>query len=142
MALAQLLAPGSTIYAVDLDPSSLEEIPTSYGQVNIHKIVGDLQSPSLRLPTVDGFLMANSLHFIRDQKLLLRKLSSLAESFLIVEYERTKPNPWGPYPVGFEKLREFLLEVGLHHIEKLATRRSMFGGTMYSALAQHLGARA
>ncbi len=141
MALAQLLAPDSTIYAVDLESSSLEEIPNSYGQVKIHKIVGDLQSPSLRLPTVDGFLMANSLHFIQDQQLLLRKLSSLAESFLIVEYERTRPNPWGPYPVGFEKLREFLAEAGLKYIEKLATRRSMFGGTMYSVLAQHSGAR-
>ncbi len=141
MALAQLLAPGSTIYAVDLESSSLDEIPNSYGPVKIHKIVGDLQSPSLRLPTVDGFLMANSLHFIQDQQLLLRKLSSLAESFLIVEYERTRPNPWGPYPVGFEKLREFLAEAGLQHIEKLPTRRSMFGGTMYSVLAQHPGAR-
>jgi hypothetical protein len=74
--------------------------------VAIHKILTDLRSPTLRLPSVDGILMANSLHFIEDQHLLLRNLSSVAERFLIVEYERSKRNRWGPYPVGFEKLRE------------------------------------
>jgi ribosomal protein L11 methylase PrmA len=53
MALAQLLAPGSTIYAVDLDPIALEGIPRQRNGVAIRKIVADLQSSSLRLPSVD-----------------------------------------------------------------------------------------
>ena len=44
MALAQLLAPGSTIYAVDLDRRTLEGIPDQHDGVEIRKIVGDLQS--------------------------------------------------------------------------------------------------
>ena len=56
MALAQLLAPGSTIYAVDFDPTALEGIPGQRNGVEIRKIVMDLQSASVRLPSVDGVL--------------------------------------------------------------------------------------
>jgi hypothetical protein len=80
--------------------------------------------------------MANTLHFIQEQQALLRRLLSVADRFLIVEYERTKPNPWGPYPVGFERLRQLFTEAGAERLEKLATRPSLFGGTMYSAFAE------
>ena len=86
-ALALLLAFGSTIHAVDLDQRALEEIPDQYDGVAIRKILGDLRTPSVRLPSVDGVLMANSLHFIREQHLFLRRLLSLTDRFLIVEYE-------------------------------------------------------
>jgi hypothetical protein len=79
--------------------------------------------------------MANSLHFIPDQHLFLRKLLSVTDRFLIVEYERSKPSPWGPYPVGFDRLRQLFSETGVQRVEKLATRRSRFGGSMYSAFA-------
>lgn len=136
MALAQLQAPGSTIYAVDLDQRALERIPDQRDGVEIRKIVTDLQSSSLRLPSVDGILMANTLHFIQEQQVFLRRLLSVADRFLIVEYERIKPNPWGPYPVGFEKLRQLFTEVGVERVEKVATRPSLFGSTIYSALAE------
>jgi ubiquinone/menaquinone biosynthesis C-methylase UbiE len=135
-ALAQLLAPGSTICAVDLDQRALEEIPDRYGRTEIRKMVGDLQSPSLRLPSVDGILMANVLHFIREQHLFLRRLLSVTDRFLIVEYERSRPSMWGPYPVGFERLCELFSEVGVERVEKLTTRPSRFGGTIYSAFAE------
>jgi ubiquinone/menaquinone biosynthesis C-methylase UbiE len=140
-ALAELLAPGSTIHAVDLDQKALEEIPDRYDGVQIRKILGDLRSPSLRLPSVDGILMANSLHFIREQRLFLKRLLSLTDRFLIVEYERSRPNPWGPYPVGFAKLCELFGEAGVERVEKLATSRSRFGGTMYSAAAERSSGR-
>jgi hypothetical protein len=136
LALAQLLAPGSTIFAVDLDPRALARIPDQHGGVEIRKIVGDLQSSSLRLPSVDGILMANTLHFIQDQQAFLRRLLSLADRFLIVEYERSRPTPWGPYPVGFERLCQLFTEEGVDRVEKLATRPSRFGGAMYSAFAE------
>ena len=136
MALAHLLVPGSTIYAVDLDRRALAKIPEQHGGVEIHKIVGDLQSSSLRLPSVDGILLANVLHFVREQQVSLRNLLSLADRFLIVEYERTMPSPWVPHPVGFERLRQLFTEQGVERVEKLATRRSRFGGTMYSALIE------
>jgi SAM-dependent methyltransferase len=92
-ALAQLLASGSTIHSVDLDKGALERIPDQYHGVTIRKVLGDLRSSSLRLPSADGILMANSLHFIEDQHLLLKKLLSVTGRFLIVEYERSRPTP-------------------------------------------------
>jgi hypothetical protein len=87
------------------------------------------------LPAADGILMANSLHFIRDQQMLLRKLAPLTGCFLIVEYERSKPSPWVPFPVGFLNLCELFRATGVERIEQMATLRSRFGGTMYSAFA-------
>ena len=136
MALAQLVAPGSTIYAIDFDQRALEEIPDQYDGVEIRKTVGDIGSPSLRLPAVDGILTANTLHFIQEQQVFLRRLLSVTDRFLVVEYERSKPNRWGPYPVGFERLRQLFTWAGVERVEKLATRPSLFGGTMYSALAE------
>jgi len=134
--LARLLAPGSTIYAVDIDQRALEAIPEQYNSVTIRKIAGDIRSPTLRLPTVDGILMANSLHFIQQQESLIARLLFLASSFLIVEYERSKPNRWGPYPVAFERLRQLFTEAGVRRVEKISTRPSLFGGTLYSAFAE------
>lgn len=135
-ALAQLLAPSSTIYAVDFDARALEGIPDRRDEAEIRKVVGDLESTTLRLPSVEGVLMANTLHFIREQQSLLRRLLTVTDRLLLVEYERSRPNRWVPYPVGFEKLRQLFSDVGLERVEKLATRPSLFGGTMYSALAE------
>jgi ubiquinone/menaquinone biosynthesis C-methylase UbiE len=135
-ALAHLLPPGSTIHAVDLDQRALAAVPDHYNGVEIRKTVADISSPHLTLPSVDGILMANTLHFIPQQQAFLKRLQSVADRFLIVEYERSKPNRWGPYPVGFERLRQLFTEAGLERVEKLATRPSLFGGTMYSALAE------
>jgi len=141
VALAQLLAPGSTIYAVDFDRRALEGIPDQQNGVQIRKMVRDLQSSSLSLPTVAGILMANTLHFVQEQQIFLKRLRSVADRFLIVEYERSKPNRWGPYPVGFERLRQLFSEAGLERVVKLTTRPSRFGGTMYSAFAERPGAQ-
>jgi hypothetical protein len=136
IALAQSLASGSTIHAVDLDQKALEAIPDQYRGVSIRKVLGDLRSSSLRLPSVNGILLANSLHFIQNQHLFLTRLLSVTDCFLIVEYERSKPSPWVPHPVGFERLFQLFSEIGVTRVEKLTTRRSRFGGTMYSAFAR------
>jgi hypothetical protein len=71
------------------------------------------------------------LHFIQEQQAFLRRFLPVTDRFLIVEYERSKPNPWRPYPVDFERLRQLFSEAGVERVEKLATRPSLFGGAMY-----------
>lgn len=44
MALAQLLAPSSAIYAVDLDERALEGIPDQHNGLEIRKLVGALEN--------------------------------------------------------------------------------------------------
>jgi hypothetical protein len=50
-----------------------EVFQTSITESQFERSLGDLRSSELRLPSVNGILMANSLHFIQDQQLLLRK---------------------------------------------------------------------
>ena len=136
LTLATLLAPGSTIYAVDRNQSALRRIPDEHHGANIRKIHGDLNSDRLQLPSADGILMANVLHFIPKQESLLKRLRDVSERFLIVEYEQGRSSSWQPYPVTFQKLRDLFLVIGIHSLTQIGTRRSRFGGTIYSALAE------
>jgi hypothetical protein len=67
-ALAQLLAPGSTIDAVDLDARGLEGIPDQQNGVTIRKILVDLQSPNrsqTKLMTTSPFVSINPAATVR-----------------------------------------------------------------------------
>jgi ubiquinone/menaquinone biosynthesis C-methylase UbiE len=81
IALAQSLASTCTIHAIYVDQRVLEGTPDQYHGVAVRKVLGDLGSPSLRLPFVDGILMANFLHFIQNQHLFLRRLLSVTNRF-------------------------------------------------------------
>ena len=80
--------------------------------------------------------MANSLHFIREQAQLLSRLTAVSQRFLVVEYERSQSSRWEPYPIDFQKLGALFHEVGADAVHRIKTRKSRFGGTMYSALAE------
>jgi trans-aconitate methyltransferase len=134
--LATLLAPGSTIYAVDRNQPALGRIPDERHGVTVRKILGDLNDDSLQLPSADGILMANVLHFIPEQENLLKRLRDVSERFLIVEYEQGQSSTWRPYPVNFQKLRDLFHAAGVHSVTQISTRKSRFGGTMYAALAE------
>jgi trans-aconitate methyltransferase len=136
LALATLLAPGSVIDAIDKDERALAKIPDEYQQVRIHKQVLKLNDDDFFLPLLDGVLMANFLHYMKHPHLLLRRLRPLAKQLLIVEYENRQPNRWVPYPLSFSALRELLVEEGFSGVVKVGTRRSRFGGQMYSVFAE------
>ena len=136
LALATLLPAGSVIHAIDKDEKSLAQIPNQYEEVTIHKEVVDLAKNELRLPAVHGVLMANLLHYMKNQRAFMEKLKALSKRLLIVEYDGRGPNQWVPYPVGFSTLQGLLLDQGFTEIIKLGTRASRFGGELYSALAE------
>jgi trans-aconitate methyltransferase len=135
LALAELLAPGSKIYAVDKNRASLRKIPNSHGEVTIERMANDFASPIFSLPEVDGALMANALHFVRDQAGLLKRICSAAAGFLVVEYDRSAPSVWEPFPVSYATLHPLLLAAGYRRVVKLRTRQSVFGGELYAAWA-------
>ena len=72
LALAELLPPGSTIEAIDLRPGIKPQ--TTAGGVTIIPRVADFVADDLALNGLDGILMANSLHYVRDKPALLQKL--------------------------------------------------------------------
>lgn len=140
LALAGLLQPGSTIYAVDTNQDSLKSMPALYNQVKIETYVADFIRDELSLSKIDGFLMANSLHYVSNQVAFLEKMSryvSKKSYLLIVEYDTDRPQmPWVPYPVSYQSLTNLVERLGYQTIYKMQERPSIYGrANLYSALA-------
>ncbi|PSL44198.1 methyltransferase family protein [Chitinophaga niastensis] len=136
-ALANLLQPGSTIYALDKNNIVLSEQSNPH-HITIHQQQTDFEKSEIDFVNLDGVLMANSLHYVANKKQLINKLSSCIKDngiFLIVEYETTKANPWVPYPIKFDLLRELFQSAGFASVIKLGEKPSVYGAEkMYAAL--------
>src|SRR5690606_15919749 len=67
-ALATLLGPRGTVHAVDHDAAPTSA-PTSQDAGTAARVVSHRAdfTRELALPTLDGLLLANSLHYVRDQ---------------------------------------------------------------------------
>ena len=132
-ALATLLPWHSYIHAVDKDkqhlPAMLNEVSIGFSQL-------DFTKSTFILSGLDGILMANSFHYVRDKAGLLLRLGDYFRSeqrFVIVEYENRWPGPWVPYPIPFLKLVSLGSGMG-YRVNKTAESPSRFGGLMYSAV--------
>ena len=138
-ALAEQLGAG-TVIAVDTRKDALAKQQTTPDRANcarIQVLQADFEAP---LPAsyghVDGILMANALHYVKNQQRLLAQLMLRIASggqLLIIEYNDRRANPWVPYPVPYKQLERLCAQVGLGAPEQLAEMRSRFGGTLYLA---------
>ncbi len=139
-ALATLLPAGSHIEAIDRDGMALDQVPEKLGSVSIRKTAADFIRKDLSyLAPLDGILMANSLHYVRDQQEFIGPLLSLLQQggrLIIIEYDSDHPNAWVPYPVSFDRLKVLLSSTGYRaHTVKLAEKPSVYGPyNIYSAL--------
>jgi ubiquinone/menaquinone biosynthesis C-methylase UbiE len=136
LALANLLPEGSTIYAIDKNKSSLSKIPDQYENVSIIKQQGNFENS---LPSnLDGILMANSLHYVKDQKSFIMNAQKHLKNkgmFLIVEYDTDVSNTWVPYPINFNSLRRLFEELKFIQLKKLREHPSLYRmENIYSAL--------
>ncbi|WP_428665577.1 class I SAM-dependent methyltransferase [Runella sp.] len=136
-ALANLLPSESLIYAVDKSPISLDNQPNP-NKITIQKKQLDFVNESLDFAKLDGVLMANSLHFVRDKVSFLNKLQQSVKvtgRLLIVEYDTDTPNPWVPYPTSFKTLKSLLEKLGYTTIRKLGERPSLYQkGSIYAVI--------
>ena len=93
----------------------------------------------LDLPPLDGVLLANLLHFIRDQEGLLRRLHGQLKPgghLLVVEYDQSLPIPWVPFPVPFARFEALAREAGFEAARQVGYRRSPSSGRgMYAGVA-------
>ena len=127
LALQSLLPAGSQIFAIDKQG---QKSPVDF-------LKADFEKDDLPLTGLDGILMANSFHYVRDKQKLIKKLEaylSADPTFLIVEYDTTRFSPWVPYPINYLNLHQLFTSLGYTSIIKLAEAPSGFGGRMYSAL--------
>ena len=134
LALAELLGPNGTIYAVDRDARALEDAArrvratASSQQPALRTLVGDFTKP-LALPPLDGIVMANSLHFVRDPLPVLRAVVNLlrpGSSFVLVEYDADRGNHWVPHPISAERWPTVADAVGLVDTREIGRRPSRF----------------
>ena len=121
LALADLLGPGSAIVAVDRDGGALRQnarsVEARFPGVDLTMLVGDLTGP-LALPTLDGIVAANSLHFVpRDaQPDVVRALAGHLRpggTFIVVEYDADAGNPWVPHPFSAARWPTLATAAGL-----------------------------
>ncbi len=132
LALAEVLGPGAHITAVDRDGRALRALA---GRPGIEMRISDFTRP-LGLSGLDGVLMANSLHFVRDKApvlVLVREMLRPGGRLVIVEYGTDRGNPWVPHPFSYNSWERMAGEAGFTGTRLLHTIPSSHFGTMYSA---------
>jgi SAM-dependent methyltransferase len=142
-ALIQLLGRDARVFAVDRDQRSLASLHrwAQREQVNVIPVEADFTHP-LELPElVDGMLLANVLHFVRNPDVVLGGLVRLVRPggrVIIGEYDRRAASRWVPHPIPFSELRDITDATGLTAPTIIATKPSAYGGTLYVAAADRL----
>lgn len=146
-ALADHLAPGSRIYAVDRDGRALETIArwAKKSSVDVVTVVADIAAP-FELPgldeaLLDGMLFANTLHFIASADDVLSRLVKRLRPggrVVFIEYDRRRADRWVPFPIPPDRLPALAASAGLSEPVITATTRSAFGGDLYVAIADRL----
>ncbi|TMG17652.1 MAG: class I SAM-dependent methyltransferase [Chloroflexi bacterium] len=132
-ALGDLLGPEAHITAVDKDASALRGIE---GRFDVR--VADFTRP-LDLHGLDGVLMANSLHFVRDKHPVLTAVHAMLRPggrLIVVEYGTDRGNPWVPHPFTYAQWETFAAQAGFKNTRLLRTVPSRWLGSMYSAVSE------
>ncbi|WP_333820754.1 class I SAM-dependent methyltransferase [Ohtaekwangia sp.] len=135
-ALAFQLPAESIIHAVDTDAAALRTIELPDG-ITLRTQQHDFVHDELHLPLLDGVLMANSLHYVKDKYTFMKAIRSTlkpAGRIILVEYDTSRSNTWVPYPIAYTALEKFAHEFGFSSVQKLAEAPSVYQGSMYAAL--------
>jgi len=147
-ALTEVLGAGSTVYAVDADAGAvraLRELSSSSSRhVLVTAVNADFTRP-LELPglargraQLDGILLANALHFVRDAERVLCELVRQLRPggrVVVVEYDRRAASQWVPYPIPASRWPRLADSAGLTEPTITATRPSSYAGILYTGVA-------
>ena len=137
LALAELVGPTGEVIAVDRDRGALRELERALrpGGATVRTMSADFTKP-IELPLLDGIVMANSLHFVKDKLpvlTLVRAMLKRSGRLLLVEYDADRGNTWVPHPMSFETWRALADANGFSGTRKLASVPSRFLGRIFSA---------
>jgi ubiquinone/menaquinone biosynthesis C-methylase UbiE len=140
LALAELLGPGAHITAVDRDSGALrrlvDEMGRRYPATKLDIAVADFRRP-LALTGLDGVVMANSLHFLRDKSQVLAAVHAMLRPggrLIVVEYGADRGNPWVPHPFSYSRWEAMAADAGFEWTRRLGSVPSRYLGSMYSAV--------
>jgi ubiquinone/menaquinone biosynthesis C-methylase UbiE len=137
LALAELVGPGGEVIAVDRDRGALRELERAVrpGGATVRTLSADFMKP-IGLESLDGVVMANSIHFVSDKAPVLGLVHGMLKPsgrLLLVEYDADRGNTWVPHPLSFETWRALADANGFSGTRKLASVPSRFLGRIYSA---------
>lgn len=142
LALAELLGPRGAIHSVDTDRGSLQQQATAvraaFPAIRLDARVADFTRP-LGFSGMDGVLMANSLHFVKDKApvlALVRSYLGPGGTFVLVEYDVDRGNHWVPYPIGWTTWQAVAPAAGFSRTRLVGRIPSRFLQAIYAAAAQ------
>ena len=134
IALSHLLGERSKIYAVDKQMQNIQ----SSNDVEIEFIRADFSSDILPISNLDGILMANALHYVKDKSTFIDKIKDYLQvdgQLIIVEYEMEHANQWVPYPLPFHQLKNLFAKHGFNAIQKTGEYNSIYNSNkMYACV--------
>lgn len=141
LALADLIGPQGQIYSIDKDRGRLSEqqraMQASFPAVKVDYLAADF-TQKLDLPALDGIVMANSLHYVRNKEPMLQRIRSYLKPggrLLVVEYDTDRGNMWVPYPFSYPTWEKMARQNGFVETQLLASVPSRYFGGMYSAMS-------
>jgi ubiquinone/menaquinone biosynthesis C-methylase UbiE len=142
LALADLLGPEGQIYSLDMDAGALRAqrvaMERRFPRLTVHYQVGDF-THKRDFPPLDGVIMANSLHFVREKEPVLRLIHSYLKDdgrLILVEYNTNRGNRWVPYPLAYPAWEDLAAQVGFAPTRLLHTVPSSFLGEFYAASSE------
>lgn len=143
-ALAAVLSSDSRIYAIDRDSEAVAALAAwaSAHAPNVTALAADL-TRALDLAALvggplDGILLANALHFVRESDSILARLVESLNPHgrvVLVEYDRRESSRWVPYPIPISGLPALAATAGLSQFTVTASRPSTYQGILYAAWA-------
>ena len=146
LALRDIAGPDTAIIAVDRHRASLQTLRATmerqFPGTQLRLLQADIAG-HLTLPSLDGIVAANAIHFVSDQTALLRRWRSYLKPegrLIVVEYDTDSGNRWAPYPMSYAAFRETARAAGFTDPVLLGSRPSRWLGRLYSALTRPMSA--
>ncbi|MCB0686849.1 MAG: class I SAM-dependent methyltransferase [Saprospiraceae bacterium] len=139
LALNEILGFDGVIFAVDLHLNLLrDQLKIQYTRSTIHLYEENFTLPMPFLPSLDGILLANSLHYVKEQESFLERISNTylkpGGTIVCVEYDRFEADQWVPYPLPLPYFERLAANIGLTLPEEIGRKRSIYGNQeLYAA---------
>lgn len=144
LALAELLGPEAQIWSVDRDARALADqemaMLARFPATTLHTLTGDF-TRGLAIPTLDGAVLANALHFLSDAGKdtalgLIRRYLRPGGKLIVVEYNIAHGNRWVPYPFTFAAWGMIARRNGFTEPRMIARRPSRTFSEIYAAVSE------